>query len=376
MRAVNEILGQAVADGVISQAQSGQLQRYFANEQPSSAATGGVLGDLAQPLALEPVNSVEDSEMPRFVRGFHDVLITIGILIGLAGVFGVGTAYAVVPAIIVLAEILVRRQRLALPAVVLTVLLAGAAFQIILGLMTVTDDTGNSLQRIQDPTLSALAYVAAFPIVLGAFYARYKVPLALAGTLFSAGVTLLSMTFVVMARVLHEPDFANQYPRITVLILFAWAVAIFATALRLDLKDPTRVTRRSDVAFWLHLVAAPCLLYSTMGLVFMDDLGGEWLSGDMGLGRAIAVVVVVVGFMKIGLLLDRRAFVTSGLLSLGYAFWAIFQKSHFTADSLVFYVLMLIGVVVLALGIGWPHIRRFMFAFVPSVIKTKLPPLR
>src|SRR5689334_22656438 len=65
-----------------------------------------------------------DTETPSFVRGFHDVLITIGIVVALAGLWGLGSIYAVLPAIIVLAEILVRRQRLALPAVALTFALA------------------------------------------------------------------------------------------------------------------------------------------------------------------------------------------------------------------------------------------------------------
>ena len=71
--------------------------------------------------AAEAESLVGDTETPRFVRGFHDVLITIGIVILLAGIWGVSTVYGALPAILILAEVLVRRQRLALPAVALTV---------------------------------------------------------------------------------------------------------------------------------------------------------------------------------------------------------------------------------------------------------------
>ncbi|MBB3309220.1 hypothetical protein FHT78_000949 [Rhizobium sp. BK196] len=81
-------------------------------------AARGVVVDAHAAGSLEPAWS--DTETPRFVRGFHDVLITIGILIVLPGLWGLASLYAVLPAILVLAEILVKRQRLALPAVVLT----------------------------------------------------------------------------------------------------------------------------------------------------------------------------------------------------------------------------------------------------------------
>ncbi len=64
-----------------------------------------------------------DTETPRFVRGFHDVLITIGVAVALGGLWGLAALYAVLPAIIVLSEILVRRQRLALLTVSLTIAL-------------------------------------------------------------------------------------------------------------------------------------------------------------------------------------------------------------------------------------------------------------
>ena len=36
-------------------------------------------------------------------------------------------------------------------------------------------------------------------------------------------------------------------------------IGVFLFAMRWDSSDPARVTRRSDVAFWLHLLAAPMI---------------------------------------------------------------------------------------------------------------------
>ena len=39
-------------------------------------------------------------------------------------------------------------------------------------------------------------------------------------------------------------------------LVFAAGIAIFTYAMRWDISDRARQTRRSDVAFWLHLLAA------------------------------------------------------------------------------------------------------------------------
>ena len=58
------------------------------------------------------------------MRGFHDILITVGIVVLLLGLGTLVNFLGVLPAIIVLAEWFVRRQRLALPAFTLTIMLA------------------------------------------------------------------------------------------------------------------------------------------------------------------------------------------------------------------------------------------------------------
>lgn len=377
MSNIHEVLDRAVNDGVITPDQKEQLFPYFGRSTGATDGQQTIKSELSELLAYEPVNPVEDSEMPRFIRGFHDILITIGVLIGVFGLWGIGTAYAVIPVILILSELLVRRQRLALPAVVLTVLLFSATLVILEQHLTVFDANGYAAgDYFENESLTSFFYVLPIPFVLGLYYSRYKVPLALAGAIFAGGTTILLSIQLIMSVASHQPHFVEKHPQIFIVMVFLTAVAIFLRALRMDFRDPLRLTRRSDVAFWLHLMAAPTLLYSTLSLVFMDDVSKVLDSGNMNTSQAIIVLVIVAIFMKIGLLLDRRAFVTAGLLSLGLAIWSIFEKNSFSGTISFYVIPIIIGILVLSLGMGWPHIRRLMFRFLPEIVTKKLPPLR
>ena len=39
-------------------------------------------------------------------------------------------------------------------------------------------------------------------------------------------------------------------------------IAVFLAAMKFDMSDRNRVTQRTDIAFWLHLLAAPLIVHS------------------------------------------------------------------------------------------------------------------
>ncbi|MGO7631745.1 hypothetical protein ACC692_37090, partial [Rhizobium ruizarguesonis] len=55
------------------------------------------------------------------------------------------------------------------------------------------------------------------------------------------------------------------------------------------------------------------------------------------------IVISVAVLMLIGLFIDRRAFVTSGLLSLGFAIYGIFLQGSATVDTYIFTTLIVVG---------------------------------
>jgi hypothetical protein len=336
----------------------------------SAAAIDG--SGLDTPRASEPASTVEESEAPRFIRGFHDILITIGIIVGLLGLGGLATVYAVIPAAIILAEILVRRQRLALPAVTLTVAFGLATG---LGLFFQWDDFTVGREDWIPAVVMAAISVATF-----LFYWRYKVPLALAAGLVTLFATAVYVAGLLTPILTGDKDIFDRHPLLLALYLGAFALIVFSIALKFDFADRNRATRRSDVAFWMHLAAAPAILYTIMALVY---LGGDriWFSTETTVAQAFAVVGAVALLMLIGIVLDRRAFVTSGLLSFGYAFKVLldqggFQRFFTNTQTMVFVTLLAIGIIVLALGIGWQPLRRVIVSNLPDGLQRLLPAVR
>ncbi|MBN8951325.1 MULTISPECIES: hypothetical protein [unclassified Rhizobium] len=367
-------LDEAAGEGIISSSQAERLLPYLAGKNIGVLPAGRGLSASRFP---DDPNPLEDTEAPRFVRGFHDVLITIGVIVLLIGLWGLANRYAPVLAIVVLAEILVRRQRLALPAVVLTVALVVWVFYTVVSYVSSTPALSDNF------TIGAIVLVAPFPLSLALFYWRYRVPLSLALFLFSLFGLFLAAVFYVAGTVTGSSNVPADYPIQTMMILLVTALGSFALAMRYDLSDPQRVTRRSDVAFWLHLATAPALLYSTIllalrlelassGIVFTnltDALFGGYL-------QAVTVLVAVLVMMLIGLIIDRRAFVTAGLVSLGLATAAILRHNDAGLDKVGFLVLMIVGLVVLVIGIGWTDLRRIVVRRLPASMQARLPALR
>jgi hypothetical protein len=377
---LDPLMAEAVRAGLVPQDGAARLGEFLLGRgvdvvAPPSIPAGtpptGPSG-LDTPRDSEPASAVEESEAPRFVRGFHDILITIGIIVGLVGLGGLASVYAVIPAAIVLAEILVRRQRLALPAVTLTVAVALAVF---MGTLPVLDDFDAAYGDWIPAGLLLLVTLAGLLL-----YWRYRIPLALAGTLVGLYAALSAGLFALIRLVTGSQDFFRTHPSGVVFLLGLFAVLTFGTALRFDMADRLRTTRRSDVAFWMHLAAAPAILYTIMAQIYFG-FQQDWLAADTTVWQAAAIVGAVMLLMLIGIVLDRRAFVTSGLISFGYAFKVLMTEGGLarleaSADTLLFVTLLAIGVVVLSLGIGWQPLRRVILRVLPPALQALVPPAR
>lgn len=297
------------------------------------------------------------SESPRFIRGFHDVLITLGIVSALGGLLYLLGSIAAIVAIVILSEIFVRRQRLALPAFTLTL---ATLFVVSLAMIPVLAESA------KPPVIKIfLAQVVSMVV----YYWRYRVPIALAGLI----ATFFGLVFVIVLYAFGFEEFTREYPRTAGAIGLVFAAGMFAVAMRYDFSDRMRETRRSDVAFWLHLVTAPALLFSAFLLVFGED--GFWWSGDPQIHEALAAIGMITVMAMLGIIIDRRAFVTAGMISLGVAFGIITQETSWQISSVVAFCFFAVGIVVLLLGSGWRSLRRFFLSGMPDNIKFIVPPV-
>lgn len=347
---LRESLKAAANAGIIA---SGQVEPLAAFVEARVAVPAGG--------AVEEPNREEDSEIPRFIRGYHDILITIGIVVVLIGLSGLASVYVALGAIAVLAEIFVYRQRLALPSFALTIAFALTAGWMIVNLDREYISGEVSALSASAPHLAALA--AAECVALALFYWRYRVPVAFAALLVAGVVTL---TGLALSGLYRHGDF-DQYGNTLLLIS---GLVLVGIAIRFDMLDPRRIYARSDVAFWLYLLAVPAILKGIFGSVEPQT--------TQGAGLVIAVVALM---MILGLLLDRRAFVTAGLVYLGYAFAALIGRNTgflggIATSNTVLWILVAIGLIVLTVGFGWRFFRQHLLSGLPAGLRTRLPVLR
>ena len=79
-------------------------------------------------------------------------------------------------------------------------------------------------------------------------------------------------------------------------LVFAAGLAVFAFAMRWDTSDRARETRRSDVAFWLHLLAAPMIahpLFHWLGITEGENIGAASALGVLAIYLLMGLVALV-----------------------------------------------------------------------------------
>jgi hypothetical protein len=154
-------------------------------------------------------------------------------------------------------------------------------------------------------------------------------------------------------------------PNLTMLLLALCGVAVFAAAMWFDARDRARVTRWSDVAFWLHLLASPLIVHPVFSLAGL-------MHGTPGPGAAVVVIAVYIGLTLVALAIDRRALLVSAL---GYVIYAIqslvTQGSGFSASFAV--TALCIGLFLVLLSAGWRPIRARVLASLPRGLTDRLP---
>ncbi len=332
----------------------------YSDEELASAVRAGILTEEALAAIREHVAQLRnapavDEEHFRLITGFNDIFVVIACLLLLLSVAWIGgdvapsfgtillsaTAWA-------LAEFFIRKRRMALPSIVLLLSFVG-------GLIA----TGLILLRNSDLNAQGVLGVSCALAATGAWahWLRFKVPITVAAgtaTLVVGGIALL------FATVPELQQWANT-------ITFAAGAIVFAMAIRWDASDIARQTRRSDVAFWLHIVAAPLLVHPIFSsLEVFEAQSGVWQAAT------VAALYVVIALVSISV--DRRALMVSALIYVLYAFNALLK--HYGAVSLSFALTaFIIGVGLLLLSAFWHPCRGILVRFYPSYIQKRIPPL-
>ncbi|HEX8665798.1 MAG TPA: hypothetical protein VF744_17425 [Beijerinckiaceae bacterium] len=350
----DEVLGLAVERQVISAEQAERL-RALASERAAA--------DRAEPV---------DEERLRFVSGFGDVFVTIGLglFIGSLGYFinvaaGLAAMWAgIAVAAWGLAEFFTRVRRMALPSIVLLVVFAVAAFFAFAHGLGATTNRGwlgsdwalgwLGLNRGRPFAIAgaALATVAAAAL----HYWRFRVPITIAAGAAAVAAALLGLSFALAPA--FTAAFINP-------LLLACGVSIFAAAMRFDMSDPLRLTRRTDIAFWLHLLAAPLIVHP----IVAGFLGART---TLDTPTAVLVLAVFLALGAVAVLVDRRAMLVSGLTYAGIAFGTLIRQAGFD-DATLPSTLFALGAFVLLLSAGWRPLRAAILRVLPAGLARRLP---
>jgi hypothetical protein len=312
-------------------------------------------------IALGRATPAADEESFRLLTGFNDIFVSIALALSLVAIGWIGgTIWAPVGGIGVavaawlLAEYFTRQRRMALPSILLLLAFVGGVAGALGGLMSeLNPDLPDRVDAIIAGGIGLITAGAAW-----LHWRRFMVPITVA-----AGAVALSATGIGLLAAAIGPQTMETavYP----LVLIA-GLAVFAFAMRWDISDTRRTTRRSDVAFWLHLAAAPMIAHSVFKMLGVFD-------GPMGAGMGAVVIALYIVFGFIALAIDRRALLVSSLAYVLYALSELFRTAGAVELSAAFTGLV-IGSALLTLSAFWQPMRRLVVGVLGG-LGQRLPPV-
>lgn len=328
--------------------------RRFHFTEPS----GNELAVWSLPLCEKPMPEVVPSTIPptnaesfRFIGGFNDIFIVIACALLLFSSFWASrelvsdsVGLAVFAALSWgLAEFFVRQRNMVLPAIALLAAFVGSVFFFAISLYM--QDLGSSLI-----VATVAATVAAY-----AHWWRFKVPMTIA-------VGVAAAIGLVMVLIVELVPLAENY---LLLMLFVAGVLTFALAMYWDASDTDRLTNRSDVSFWLHILSAPLVTHP----LFAN------LAAPQNEAYLMSTLVILVCYLLItivSLVIDRRAFMVSSLV---YVLYALGNLLHtFGSDDIGLALTgVLAGSALLLLASFWNSARAVIVNKLPMSIRSWVP---
>jgi hypothetical protein len=317
---------------------------------------------------------VADEEHFRLLTGFNDIFVAIAAVILLVAVAWIGhyippnidgegpspfSGLLVAATAWGLAEFFTRRRRMALPSILLLLAFVGGVFALagtVLA-MVIGEAAIEANDEVLAPVIlsSAAAFAAAAAFV---HWRRFKVPITVA-----AGVAALAaLVLGLIVSAVGDIPSTQQIVEVSALVL---GVGVFFLAMRWDGSDPRRETRRSDVAFWLHLLAAPMIVHPVFSLLGLTE----------GTATTVEGLIVVLLYVVLGLAalaIDRRALLVSALAYVLYALNSLFRE-YGAVELSVALTALVIGSALLLLSAFWADARRVVVRPLPEGLRGRLP---
>ncbi len=304
-----------------------------------------------------------DNESFRLLTGFNDIFVTLAcvlLLVAVASLLPGIVATAGIAALSwALAEYFTARRRMALPSILLLLAFVGSVFALTVQLLSGAEHW--SLAARQAYSTGQVAALWAPIAVAGGVAAaaaalhwrRFRVPITLAAGAAGLAVLLAAVVGAVVP---------GRTPLL--LAMLAGGLGIFALAMRYDMTDRERITRNTDIAFWLHLLAAPLIVHPIFALSGLAEQGA-------GAAATLLVLLVYAGLTFVALAIDRRALLVSALAYVLYALQGLFEAGQVAAGF--GFTALILGSFLVMLSAAWGHLRHRLLGWLPAHWARRLP---
>ena len=359
---------------------------YSQNDLDEAVAAGAISAESADALRgfVETQRALPgvDEEHFRLITGFNDIFVAIASAILLFAVGWIGqwagaaagltlsensgqgpsplAPLAIAATAWGLALFFTAKRRMALPSIMLLLafvggIFAATAFALALGVGNPSNDQEALVAGIIGSVSGAVATAAAW-----LHWRTFRVPITIATG--AAAVSAVAVGLLV-AAIGNVENFEKPILGFVLLL----GIGVFLFAMRWDSSDPARVTRRSDVAFWLHLLAAPMIVHPVFTLLGLND-------GTATIGEGLVVIALYVALGLTALAIDRRALLVSALAYVLYALSELFKQVGAVELNIALTALV-IGSALLLLSAYWHQARSIVVQQLPDALRSKLPNL-
>jgi len=355
---------------------------YSQQDIDDAVASGVITADAAAALRghieRQRSTAIPDEEQFRLITGFNDIFVSIAAAILLFAVGWIGQWIGQQTGLVVdvdgpsplaplavaatawpLAMFFTQRRRMALPSILLLLAFVGGVFGTV-GLaiaIAIGPDSLNDNALLSGIVIAASAAVSAVAAWL--HWRTFHVPITIAAGAASVAAVAVGL---VIAALGQNADQAKNLILGFVLLL---GIGIFLFAMWWDGSDRARLTRRSDVAFWLHLLAAPMIVHPIFTLLGLT-------SGHISVAEGLAVIALYLVLGVTAVAVDRRALLVSALAYVLYALNELFRQ--FGAVELnVALTALVIGSALLLLSAFWHQARSVIVAPLPVGLRDRLP---
>src|SRR3954447_6334350 len=322
--------------------------------------------------------AIPDEEQFRLITGFNDIFVSIAAAILLFAVGWIGQSIGQSTGLVIasdgpsplaplavaatswgLATFFTAKRRMALPSILLLLgfvggVLATAGFTLVLGVGTDALENNPQLGGVLGAVAAAVGAAAAW-----VHWRQFRVPITVATG--AASVAAIAVGLLVAALGQN----AEQAQNLILGFVLLLGIGMFLFAMWWDGSDRARLTRRADVAFWLHLLAAPMIVHPVFTLLGLNH-------GHATVGEGVVVILLYVALGITALAIDRRALLVSALAYVLFAMQQLFRE--FGAVELnVALTALVIGSALLMLSAFWHQARGAIVRPLPGGLRERLP---